>query len=215
MIGILAYGSLISHPGAEIEETLVSVIRNVLTPFPVEYARLSKSRAGAPTLVPVPQGLGEPVNGAILVLRASVDEPTAENILYRRELHKVGDSNFTYDDQAQRKKDDGLVIEKIPAFMGLDLVLYTSLKPNFAEILEPQFSPQDKADFLARAAIASLTLETYLNGTDGIQYLMDNLQMEIKTALTEGYVAAVLRQAGGFADLAQVRSAIAREKGWF
>jgi len=69
MIGILAYGSLITHPGQEIESVLDHVIPDVMTPFPVEYARRSRSRAGAPTLVPVSAGCGTPVNAVVLVLK--------------------------------------------------------------------------------------------------------------------------------------------------
>src|SRR5262249_52648561 len=50
-IGILAYGSLINDPGVEIEPLIVERI-STRTPFPVEYARLSKSRGGGPTVVP-------------------------------------------------------------------------------------------------------------------------------------------------------------------
>ena len=51
-IGILAYGSLISSPGDEIASATTETIKNVQTPFRVEFARTSTSRAGAPTLVP-------------------------------------------------------------------------------------------------------------------------------------------------------------------
>jgi len=69
MIGILAYGSLITHPGQEIESVLDHVIPDVMTPFPVEYARKSGTRDGAPTLVPVPIGGGTPVKAVVLVLK--------------------------------------------------------------------------------------------------------------------------------------------------
>jgi hypothetical protein len=55
-VGILAFGSLIDHPGWEIEEVIIEQKTDVLTPFKVEFARASKTRAGAPTLVPV--GIG-------------------------------------------------------------------------------------------------------------------------------------------------------------
>jgi hypothetical protein len=47
-IGILAYGLLIFDPGIEIEPLIVQRI-TTLTPFPVEYARISRTRDGAPT----------------------------------------------------------------------------------------------------------------------------------------------------------------------
>src|SRR3954447_17111626 len=52
-VGILAYGSLIDNPGAEIEAALISREADILTPFGVEFARSSSKGSGAPTLVPV------------------------------------------------------------------------------------------------------------------------------------------------------------------
>jgi len=54
-VGILAYGSLIADPGPEIEPAIVDRIK-CETPFKVEFARTSKRRAGAPTLVPYKAG---------------------------------------------------------------------------------------------------------------------------------------------------------------
>ncbi len=50
-VGILAYGSLIDDPGAEIEPVILRRI-DCRTPFKVEFARASESRKGGPTLVP-------------------------------------------------------------------------------------------------------------------------------------------------------------------
>jgi hypothetical protein len=52
----VAYGSLISDPGDEIRSTTIETKKGVITPFKVEFARKSRSRKGAPTLVPVEQG---------------------------------------------------------------------------------------------------------------------------------------------------------------
>jgi len=79
MIGILAYGSLITHPGQEISSVLDHVIPDVMTPFPVEYARKSGTRAGAPTLVPVPIGCGTPVKAVVLVLKKYTRKKKAQN----------------------------------------------------------------------------------------------------------------------------------------
>lgn len=54
-IGILAYGSLIKEPGVEIEPLIVERIPTQ-TPFMVEYARLSQSRGGGPTVIPHTSG---------------------------------------------------------------------------------------------------------------------------------------------------------------
>jgi hypothetical protein len=45
------------------------VIADVQTPFAVEYARKSRSRAYAPTLVPVAAGRGQPVCAQVFVLQ--------------------------------------------------------------------------------------------------------------------------------------------------
>jgi hypothetical protein len=86
-VGILAYGSLITDPGNEIGPKILMRIKTQ-TPFPVEYGRLSQTRAGAPTLVP--HHKGSPVSGMILVLDGSVSSDEARDILWRRERRKIG-----------------------------------------------------------------------------------------------------------------------------
>jgi hypothetical protein len=89
--GILAFGSLLDDPGGELRAHVVRRIESVETPFAVEFARSSRTRDGAPTLVPVPDG-GAPVRAAVLVLDDAVDEDLARNLLYRRETRQLGDS---------------------------------------------------------------------------------------------------------------------------
>jgi len=213
MIGILAYGSLITHPGREIESILDHVIPDVVTPFPVEYARCSRSRAGAPTLIPVPPECGGPVKAVVLVLREGTLEQEALNALFRREIHREGDLKVIYDDQAQRKKRDALVIENIKNRFGLSAIYYTALKPNFTEILDVNRTQGEKAELLTQAAIESVTQETYAKGMDGIQYLADNIDAGVVTTLTRIYCQAVLDMAGNAQDLRQARSTIAQNKG--
>lgn len=81
-VGILAYGSLIDEPGEEVAGATIRTTANVLTPFSIEFARQSRSRGGAPTLVPVAQG-GSAVQGRVFVLDVPEDEAT--NLLWRRE----------------------------------------------------------------------------------------------------------------------------------
>ena len=88
-LGILGYGSIISHPGWEIEQAS-STRLDARTPFPVEYARSSSGRAGAPTVVQVPEGRGCPVKARVFVLKEGVSEQQALDMLYRRERDKVG-----------------------------------------------------------------------------------------------------------------------------
>lgn len=86
-VGILAYGSLIPNSGDEICRALVERQEGVMTPFNVEFARSSKGRRGAPTLIPV-NDIGAPVQAHLLVLNVTEDE--AKHRLYRREINKVG-----------------------------------------------------------------------------------------------------------------------------
>ena len=213
MIGILAYGSLITYPGHEIETVVDHVIPDVLTSFPVEYARRSRSRAGAPTLAPVPKGRGVPVKAVVYVLKEYTRKKKAQNFLYRREIHREGNLTVIYDDQAQRQKRDVLVIESMQNQFGLSVIYYTALKPNFTEILDAERTQEEKAELLAQAAIDSLTSETYANMMDGIQYLADNIESGVITTLSESYEQAVWEKAGNGPNLSQARRSIAQQRG--
>ena len=84
-IGILAYGSLLDDPGRE----LAARADESTTPaFSVEFAE-GLNRDGGPTLIPVDDG-GARVTASILVLKDSVDEGFARDMLFRRETRKVG-----------------------------------------------------------------------------------------------------------------------------
>ncbi len=211
MIGILAYGSLIADPGNEIRNALERRIEGVYTPFNVEYARKSRTRENAPTLVPVSNSIGAPVKGVILLLKEAITEEEAKNMLFRREIHKVG-STETYDDKAQTKKEDGLRIETLSDFHGIAVVIYTGLKPNFLKILDDCRPDEEKAKLLAQAAIESITPETYQNKKDGIWYLHQNIQSGIITPLTEPYKNEILRQANGATDLPTAREYFYRRR---
>jgi len=213
MIGILAYGSLIADPGWEIKRRRVDTLPNILTPFPVEYARKSSTRAGAPTLARVPQDCGKPVNAAILVMKKYSHKEAIRNYLYRRELHAVGDRSKVYDHEAQMNKRNAMLIESLLDFQGLEVVYYTLFPPNFTEILEPDRTMQEKARLLAQAAIDSLIADTYSKNLDGIQYLLDNLEAGIETPLSWPYKAAILEMTENARDLAEARLRIAHKKG--
>lgn len=210
MIGILAYGSLIADPGEEIRNALHYRIEGVSTPFNVEYARRSTTRCNAPTMVPVPEGVGSPVKGAILILKAAITEEEARNMLYRREIHETG-SNKTYNHEHQKKKCV-LFIKSLKNFHGIPFVIYTHLKPNIAEILDLNLSDEKKAEMLAEAAIKSITSRTYKDHKDGIWYLYQNIQSRIITPLTEPYKNEILRRANGAADLLSARDYFPHQK---
>ena len=180
-VGILAYGSLISDPGWEIEKGRAEIIDEVMTPFYVEFARSSgRRRGGAPTLVPVTRG-GKCVRGTVFEMKLTVEEAT--DVLYRRETNQVGTG-----EPYPRKRDatqNTVEIERLTDFAGLDVVLYTQIGGN----IEPL-----TAENLADLAIKSVDKAD--PGRDGISYLIGAKEHGIVTALSPDYEAAILRNLG-------------------
>ncbi len=213
MIGILAYGSLITDTGREILDLKDHYIQPVATPFPVEYARRSKTHANAPTLVSVPEGNGDPVQAAVIVLKDGTPLQKALDMLYRREIHRVGDLQSNY----RQPDDNGLNrvrITQLNGFAGLDTVIYTNLTANFVEILDDRYDDQQKAVFLCQAACESLNEQTFYDCQDGIHYLYAAIQSGVQTRLTNLYAQAILNIAGNnVVDLTIARTIIAKSKG--
>jgi hypothetical protein len=81
-LAILAYGSLLDEPGAELA-ALITGREPCTTPFPVEYGRASERWNGGPVLVPHPAG--GPVEGALLLLAPGVELGWAVEALRARE----------------------------------------------------------------------------------------------------------------------------------
>lgn len=177
-IGILGYGSLISDPGSEIKNGCIGIIEDVMTPFHIEFARSSTGRGGAPTLVPVSNG-GAHVKGQVFVM--NLPEHEAANVLYRREINKVGtDRTYT---RPNKITDNVVLVERLTNFAGLDFVLYTKI----AATIEPL-----TAERLADLAIESATKSK--PGRDGITYLINAKRHGIVTALSPAYEAEILRK---------------------
>ncbi|MCA9129192.1 MAG: EVE domain-containing protein, partial [Planctomycetales bacterium] len=175
-IGILAYGSLITHPGAELEAITVSTKKGIETPFAVEYARSSNGRAGAPTLVPVASG-GSKVQAWIYEVDA--DEKLACDVLYRRETNRVG-SAHEYEPPVGNGSNK-VKIDRIEGLAGFDVVLSTSLPATI--------------DPLTAAKLADLAISSarkLSNGRDGISYLLHARKSGISTPLTEQYTQEIL-----------------------
>lgn len=213
-LAILAYGSLLTDPGQELEPRIVGR-KAVRTPFAVEYARSSRSRAGAPTLVPIPQrsgGVGGHVQAQLLLLADTLTVEEACDMLYRREIHKVG-SDRRYDEQRCRENPNSVCIERLTNFAGVAVVLYTALRPNLDWVLSPDLSTEEKAERLACLAIGSITEATFHEGKDGICYLADNICYGIRTPLTAAYREAILRLADNAPDLETARLREAQRKG--
>jgi cation transport regulator ChaC len=179
-VGILAYGSLIDDPGEEIANATIRTTMNVLTPFSIEFARRSRSRGGAPTLIPVVQG-GRPVLGRVFVLDVPEDE--AANRLWRREVRKVGSAQAY---EVPRKiGTDTVVVRRLENFADVKVVLYTEIAAN----IEP----------LTAKSLAGLAMESMDKsdpGMDGISYLIAAKKNGITTALSADYEAEILRQSG-------------------
>lgn len=192
-IGILAYGSLIPNPGAEIGPVTVRRIDGVETPFRVEFSRSSRVRDGAPTLVPVDRG-GARVTGVVLVLHDSVTESTAQDMLYRRERNRVG-SGDRYAD-VDPADSDSAFLGRLDGFAGLDVAFHAALRANIEE---------PTPELLARLAIASAAAPSGAMDRDGIRYLMDAVQSGIVTPLMPEYEKGILRRTGG-RDLEEARA---------
>lgn len=179
-VGILAYGSLIADPGVEIGPLVVDRVETT-TPFPVEYARFSATRGGAPTAVPHTAGI--PVRAEVLVLAERVSLAEARDLLWRRETRNEGLGKV----YRESRIASAVVVRDLLSFCGLAHVLYTDFNPE-GKILDPD------PEALASAAIDSVGLAGA--GKDGISYLISLREAGIETALTPRYVAAVLCRTG-------------------
>jgi len=177
-IGIFAYGSLLTDPGREIGQHVIDRIQ-CESPWPVEYARRSESRGGAPTLVIHPKG--SKVNGAILVLD-----------LKRNEETKVCEWLRVREGRTSRENVKSMELN------GLKVVLYADLP---ATIPDEDLTPE----YLADCALASVPS---LLDRNGIAYLADNLAKGIRTPLTDAYSSAILRKTRS-ADLREAIKAAA------
>lgn len=178
-LGLLAYGSLVGEPGPELEEVTKEIIEHIVTPFPVEFARLSTSRSKAPTLVPVKEG-GAQVPAVIFVMDTTLED--AEHRLWRRETRKTG--NYMRPDEPN---DNTVTVERLRNFAGVETVLYTRIGANIW--------PADRtAVFLAKAAIDSAKKRK--DGKDGITYLRDALANGLVTPLSAPYEAEILKRVG-------------------
>lgn len=211
MIGILAYGSLLADPGWEIEEATQRVIEGVMTPFEVEFARKSSGRANAPTLVPVPNGWGSRVRGDVLVLKQDISQQQAMNILYRREIDRVGKCDKPYREPST-PTEKSVLVRGICCFQGLEKVFYALLAANLTDFFKKAHSDDERAQRLARLALDSLTRKTFFRCRDGIRYLADAIAHRIETPLTKPYRKAILAMVDDAPDLETARIWVAKRE---
>jgi hypothetical protein len=183
-VGILAFGSLIEDPGVELTPVIVRRIEGVKTPFPVEFARSSRSRDGAPTVVPVERG-GCTVCAVILVLDTAIGVQQGADLLWRRETrNEESDKHYG---TPKKSGPDQVVVSRLCDFHGVGTVLYTSIAAN---IFEPTPS------VLAKLALASAKGEAGVDGKDGISYLLSLKRQGVQTPLMPEYESAILRLSG-------------------
>lgn len=173
-VAILAYGSLIDDSRQEIQAAMIGM-RDCTTPFKIEYARQSRTRKGAPTLISVESGGGQ-VSAKLLLLNVTSDE--AANRLWRRETGRKGN----YPAKPNPGVDD-VVVNRLDNFEGVSEVLYTQIGGN----IEPL-----TAERLAELAISSAR-ELY-DGRDGITYLINAKKNGILTPLSESYEREIKRR---------------------
>lgn len=178
-VGILAFGSLITDPGPELRPRICMRI-NAKTPFPVEYARISRARGGAPTLVP--NESGAPVSAEILVLDDDISVADAADMLWRRERRHEGTGEI----YTRGSGDNSVLVEEFRDDACVSTVLYTDF--NLSGKI-----PHPTAADLAKRAIESVAAAPV--GMDGITYLMNAIQHGIETPLTADYRAEILKQA--------------------
>jgi hypothetical protein len=200
--GIFGFGSLISDPGDELLEATASR-QQLQTPFAVEYGRSSNTRGGAPTLVPVSAG-GARVKATVFVLKASVSEQEAQDILYRRELHQVG-TGRAYEPSSKPGKNS-IVVAAWPDLIGLQKIFYTDFGDS-GKLSNP--TPA----LLAGLAVKSAGNREVPDGNDGISYLMNAKNAGIVTPLSADYEKEVLKLTGTTSleqALAKTRGAVAR-----
>jgi hypothetical protein len=175
-VGILAFGSIVEEPGAELETVITRQV-DVETPFAVEFARSSRSRDGAPTLVPVSKG-GARVPAVLLVLDGSVTVAAARAMLYRRETGRPEDTSGG---------STAAWIAELPGFAGIGTCLYTALAANIRPLT---------AQRLAELAISSAAAPSGAEHRDGISYLQQQKHRGLVTPLMRPYEEAVLRRTG-------------------
>ena len=134
----------------------------------------------------------------VIVLRESVTETAAQDMLYRRERNRVG-SGDVYADVDQTNFDSAF-LGRLDHFTGLDVVFHAALKANIEE---------PTPEMLARLAIASAAAPSGAVARDGISYLSAAKLSGIVTPLMAEYEREILRQTRG-RDLTEALAIVRR-----
>lgn len=181
-IAILAYGSLIDDPGVELKPLIKDIIFDVNTPFKIEFARSSKTRHGAPTIVPV-ENIGLEVKGALLVLDEKIDLKTAKDLLWRRETRNENTDRYYQEPLPNKKYKNKIIIETLNNFYNFRYVIYAKIPANIDNPTPLK---------LAKLAINSVKSQIGLQKKDGINYLISLKKFGIKTELMDKYEEEIL-----------------------
>ncbi len=173
-IAVLAYGSLLAHPGEWLGSHMQRLIRWD-TPFGVEYLGVSKRRGGAPTLVS--SSSHKPVNAGLIVLAATEANPGNDGITIDKVCREL----------ANREGADD--IDKIKS--NLTLLGFRVIYSDFDAKIKKPF-----ANDLATAAIESVGHCVALGHPfmNGIRYLSENLEWGVVTDQSQAYREAILHQ---------------------
>jgi hypothetical protein len=175
-VAILAFGSLADEPGDDLRSVIVRRVA-VQTPFPVEFARSSRTRHGAPTLVPVTEG-GARVPASLLMLDEFVSVREARLLLFRRETRQAAASIAQPADW----------IAELPDFAGASVSLHAAFPANIP--------PPLTGERLAGLALASAAAPSGASRQDGISYLNQQRRRGVETPLTRPYEEALLARTG-------------------
>jgi hypothetical protein len=182
-IGILGFGSLIADPGEELSAATESR-QEMETPFAIEFGRSSNTRGGAPTLVPVAAG-GAKAKAVVFVLKGSVSEQEASNILWRRETRQVG-SGRSYV-RPVKPGPNSVLVRACTNLLGLEKILYT----DFAD--SGKLGNPTATQLAEMAVLSARNPEVAKKGMDGISYFMAAKKAGIKTPLSADYEREILR----------------------
>jgi hypothetical protein len=178
-VGILAFGSIVDDPRADPEAVTLRRIETT-TPFPVEFARASRTRHGAPTLIPV-NGGGAHISAVLVVLDEAITVPVARTLLYQRESGRQGDARVV--------AEAGWIAE-LPGFAGTSSCLYTALRTNIP--------PPLTGEKLAELALGSAASPSGASKRDGISYLAQQKRRGVVTPLMKSYEEALLAATGAW-----------------
>jgi hypothetical protein len=126
---------------------------------------------------------GRPVNAEVLLLENTVTQAEAMDMLWRRETRNER-SGKRY---PSGNSPNSVVVWVVQDFEGVPTVLYTDF-PSSGKVATPT------PTMLAEKAIVSVARAR--PGMDGISYLLQAVQLGIKTPLTDEYVAEILARTG-------------------